>query len=127
MGQPARPEGGLPPSLGCSPDSPRPTVPKQTPKRWPHRTPFDLCPPLPRRFTIKLNSLRLLHTLAEENEFFVAQHGPKTLIDLLVGQTLRYAPDFLGPTLVKERERCLGRSCLPQASVDVFFLAEDSG
>lgn len=50
---------------------------------------------------IKLSSLCLLHNLAEENEFSMAQHAPRTPSDFLVGQTPSCAP---GLTLVKERE-----------------------
>lgn len=94
--EPAGHSGALPPSLGCSPASPRQTVPKLIPKSWHHRTILGICPPLPIHITINLCSLCLLQNITEENEFFMALHGPGILTGFLVSQTLSYAPNFLG-------------------------------
>lgn len=95
-GQPAGHRRALPQSLGCSSASLRQTAPKLSPNSCPHRTILGICPPLPIHFTVHLYCLYLLQNLTEENEFFMALHGPRLLTDFLVSQTLSQAPHFLG-------------------------------
>lgn len=94
INKPAGHSGALPPSLGCSPASPRQTAPKLTPNSWHHRTILGICPPLPIHITISLCSLCRLQNITEENEFFMVLHGPGILTGFLVSPDPKLGPKF---------------------------------